>query len=239
VSQQINLYEARLRPRHELVTANRVGIAALVLLVSMTVTSWWTRVQAERQVQSASVVQAQATEAQTRLTELARVVAERKTSPALAAEIEVAKMMLRVREEVLDVLDSDPLGNTAGFSGVMTGFARQAQSDLWLTGFSLTAGGESIEIRGRLLDAAKLPPYVQKLSLEPIFQGRRFAALEMQDGGEPGSGASAAGTAVRPPVTTPQGSVAEGSLSAASLPHFTEFVLRSEKAGANKPGGPS
>lgn len=224
MSQQINLYEARLRPRHELVTANRVAILALVLLLSMAALFWWTRAQAERQAQDAAIVQAQATDAQARLTELARVVAERKVSPALAAEIDIARTMLAVRADVLDVLDSGPLGNTAGFSNVMTGFARQTQGDLWLTGFSLTAGGDNIEIRGRLLDPAKLPLYMQKLSLEPIFQGRRFAALEMED---------------VPPDVHPENATAPDSQSAAPLPRFTEFVLRSEKTDASKSGGKS
>jgi hypothetical protein len=85
----------------------------------------------------------------------------------------------RLPREVIEVLDSGMLGNTDGFSGLMTGFARQSQTDLWLTGFRVTGNGE-IEIQGRLLDPAKLPVYVQRLSSEPVFQGRHFAALEMR-----------------------------------------------------------
>lgn len=216
MSQQINLYEARLRPRHELATARNLAVATLIVLLAMAALALWIRAETERKVQVAAVLQAQVVEAQSRLTEVAKAVAQRQVTPALANEIEVARTMLGARREVLAVLDSGPLGNTAGFSDVMTGFAHLAQNDLWLTGFALSGGGEDIELRGRLLDPVKLPPYIQRLSEEPVFAGRRFAALEMRD--------------VRPVARDPETAVQpEAQPISPVLPAFTEFVLRSEK----------
>jgi len=126
-----------------------------------------------------------------------------------------------VRSEVMALLESGKLGNTTGFSSFMTGFARQVQADLWLTGFRVTTGGDEIEIRGRLIDPTRLPAYVQRLSTEPVFQGRRFATLEMQgvDPDEPNADQSAAPKA---------GDKGSASLSEGRLPRFVEFVLRSE-----------
>ncbi len=222
MSQQINLYEARLRPSHALATARNLGICALALLVLMTALALWTRTDADRKTEAAAVSRKLQDQEQEKMGALSKVMAERKVSPALAGEMEITKSMLAARQEVMDVLDSGQLGNTSGFSAFMIGFARQSQNDLWLTGFVVTLGGEEIEIRGRLLDPARLPSYVQGLSSEPVFQGRRFAALEMRDvepealkAEQPGAAkVSAAG--VQPPLR---------------LPRFVEFTLRSENAG--------
>ncbi len=228
MSQQINLYEARLRPRHELATGRNLGVCVLVLLLVVGLWSTWVRVDANRKTEVATVLQKQLSEEQEKLVALSKLVAQQQVSPALLAEIESAKATLATRNEVLVALGSGNLGNTTGFFSVLAGFARQSQPDLWLTGFQVTRGGDEIEIRGRLLDPAKLPAYVQRLSGEPAFQGRRFATLEMR-GVDPvelqadqahapaavGENVSAA------PVVPP-------------LPAFVEFVLRSENAG--RPG---
>ena len=226
-SQQINLYETRLRPRHELATARNMAFATLAVFAVMTALSLWTRMEAKHKSEISAGLQAQLTAGQTQLTELSKAVAERKVSPALANELAIAKSMLAARNEVIAVLDSGKVGNTTGFSEIMLGFARQAQSDLWLTGISVTGGGEGIEIRGRLLDPARLPVYVQRLRGEPVFAGRRFAALEMLgvDPAELKADASAGGQA----PTSEQA-------PEATLPRFVEFVLRSEKVAVSDAG---
>jgi hypothetical protein len=142
------------------------------------------------------------------------VVSERRVSPPLAAELEQARETLDTRQAVIGQLDSGQMESGAGFSEIFAGFARLAWpgSRLWLTGFSVTRGGEAIEIRGRTLDASALPAYVQGLGKEAAFQGRRFSGLEMQD--------------------------REVKADAASAPaRFTEFVLRSENAPEGRAAG--
>jgi len=223
MSQQINLYEDRLRPRHELSTGINVGLCALVLLALMAGLSIWTNAEAKRKVEAAELVKKDLSTAQEELTRLTKLMAERKVSPALISERDSIKAVLAQRQEIMAVLDSGSLGNTSGFSAVMTGFARQTTADLWLTGFSVTMGGEAIEIHGRMLDPARLPGYVQSLSGEAVFQGRRFAALEMQNV-EPTEPKENPAPAVK---------VADGGaqqVAQAKLPRFLEFVLHSEDA---------
>jgi len=231
MSQQINLYEDRLRPRHELATARNLAVCASVVLVLVTALAWWTNSDAKRKTEAAASVQKQLAEEQKNLADLAKVMAERKVSPALVSERDSLKAVLAQRQEVMTVLDSGQLGNTAGFSALMTGFARQTLTDLWLTGFTVTMGGEGIEIHGRLFDPAKLPAYVQGLSAEPVFQGRRFAALEMRDV-EPDD---------QPVVVAPAGKVGADTGAAQvlplKLPRFVEFVLRSENMPATDSAG--
>lgn len=227
MSQQINLYEERLRPRRELATGRNLGLGVLAVLVVMSALVFWTRLEAEQKTEAASASRKQMTDEQEKLTTLTHTLGQRKVSTTLAAELDSLKVILENRTEVMAVLDSGKLGKTTGFSVFMTGFARQAQSDLWLTGFLIASGGDEIEIRGRLLDPSSLPGYVQRLSREPIFQGRRFAALEMRS--------------VDPDVqksSTLVGSAVPdaGALAAPGLPRFIEFVLRSESTGALEAG---
>ena len=141
MSQQINLYEERLRPRLELATGRNVGIAALVLLVAMAGWSLWERGEADRRSAAAEASLKEVVAAQEKMKALTQTMAERKVSPELANEVESAKSMVAAREDVIKVLDSGALGRTAGFSSFMVGFAQQARSDLWLTGFRIAAGG--------------------------------------------------------------------------------------------------
>ena len=67
MSQQINLYEERLRPRLELATGRNVGIAALVLLVAMAGWSLWEGAEADRRSAAAEASLKEVVAAQERM----------------------------------------------------------------------------------------------------------------------------------------------------------------------------
>ena len=182
MSQEINLYEARLRPSREWLGARLLGQAALAVLALVVGTAIWAHARSS------------------------------------------AREAVAARTAAFDVLNSGRSLNTAGFSAIFKGFAQQAPENprLWLTSFSVRHGGEAIEIRGRALDAAALPAYVQGLRRQPAFEGRRFAGLEMSDRSfkeveVPGQAA----------VTKPQ---SPAGVSGNAEPGVVEFVLRSEAA---------
>ncbi len=230
MTQQINLYEPRLRPSRELATARNLGICAATLFVLTVSFSLYVRDEAQRKSATQMAIEAEVRAEQERVLVLSKANAERRVSPDLASELANAHALVATRQEVMKVLDSGKLGNATGFSETMFGFARQAQTDVWLTGFSVSAGGEDIEIRGRMLDPGKLPAYVQRLSGEPVFHGRRFAALDMRsvEPELPKPDQAASGGAVVP---------AAAAQPVAALPHFVEFVLRSANAAATVASG--
>ena len=226
MSQQINLYEERLRPRVDLATGKNLGIAAVIALALVSAVAWWSKSDADRKTAVAEVTQKELQAAQDRLKEVSLAVSQRKVSPALAAELEGARAKLSARQEVIDVLSSGRLGNANGFSAFMTGFAQQASADLWLTGFRIAEGGDEIEIRGRVLDPSLLPGYVQRLNSVPVLQGRRFATLDMQSVVPEALAVSAelAGATKTAGTATP-------AAASAQLPPFVEFALRSARMG--------
>ncbi len=167
MTQQINLYDPRLRPRHELATARNLGWSALALLLLIGALSIYAQQAADGKSAELAALKASVRSEQERMGALSKLVAGRKVSPALLAEQAQVRALLTGRQEVMAVLDSGQLGNTSGFSEYMFGFARQARSDLWLTGFTVSGGGDEIEIRGGVLDPAQLAGYVQHLRAEP------------------------------------------------------------------------
>lgn len=230
MTQQINLYDDRLRPRRDVATSRNLGISTAILFVLLSAFAAYARISADQQTAALTAVQAEVRAEQERVAALAKTVAERQVTPALASDVVKSRSLLQARQEVMDVLVSGRVGNAEGFSGVMFGFARQAQADVWLTGFFITGGGEEIEIRGRLLDPVKLPLYVQRLSAEQVFHGRRFATLDMRS--------------VEPETLKVDGAAVTPVAALAPPPRYVEFVLRSahalsvvKDAGATTGGG--
>ena len=223
MSQQINLYEERLRPRRELARGRHLALAFALVLAASVLSGLVVRQRADRVAADYAQSQAEVKQAQEKLAALGKQLAERRIDPALQAELERSRAALGMRKEVIALLDAGRLGQSEGFSGLLFGFARLSTADLWLTGFSISQGGQEIEIRGRLLDAGRLPNYVQRLSAEPVFQGRRFAALTMQSV-EPDA-------AKADPAAAPRMPESAGRTSAPGMPRYVEFVLRSEHGG--------
>lgn len=225
MSQQINLYEERLRPRREFESGRNIALSFVALLVLVVALAVWARGGADRASAALAAVQGEVKSAQGQMNLLSKKVSEHKVSPALQAELESARSLFAARSEVVEYLDSGQLGSNSGFAGLMVGFSRVAQNDLWLTGFAVRRGGQEIEIRGSLLDASKLPGYVQRLGAEPVFQGRRFAALEMRR--------------VDPAETKSEAGRSEDGAGAAAGGARVEFVLRSEPVAEAIPAGGS
>ena len=223
MSQQINLYEARLRPSRDLLTGRRLGVALGLLLVVIVAVGALARVAAERSEAELRGVQAELTASQEKLAALAKTLSASKVSARLQAQIDQAKVPLAARQAAMALIDSGQLGNREGFSAILSGFSRQTSNDLWLTGFSVSLGGQEIEIRGRALDAAGLPSYIQRLAAESAFKGRRFAALDMHR--------------VDPAQDQPGEDAAPTPAASPALPRHVEFVLRSAGLAEAAAGG--
>ena len=205
MSQQINLFNPAFRKPRDWLTATPLAAAAAVLLVLILAGAYWARVRGDAREREAVQQEAQLKAAQTALTALAKRAAERKPDAVLAADLANAQAQLSIRQEIVTYLENGSIGSTTGFAEYLRGFARQVPKGLWLTGFTIGAGGSDMEIRGRMLNAAMLPEYIRRLNGEKAFQGRSFAALTIKRPEEPKKAA--------------------GKGPAAAAPDFVEFVL--------------
>lgn len=179
MSAQINLYHPRFLKQHDPLTLRNTALAAAAVYVVLGAASGWAWQNAAERRAAASAAEEELKSVRAKVEAAGKELAARKPNPQLAAELERSEALLQRRSEIARLLESGVIGNTAGFSDFMRGFARQAQDGLWLTGFRIGSGGEDMEIRGNMLNAAALPDYIRRLGGEKAFQGRNFAALTL------------------------------------------------------------
>lgn len=207
MAQQLNLLSpAFVRPRDWLtlrtVIGAVIGVAALLLLLGGWL-AWQVDPahQGEAAGQDAGLQQAlaQVTDLKARLAERRR---NMETEMRRVREVEQA--IVRVQQ----ALNQGEEGDAAPYSAYFEALANQAHASLWITGFSVSANGRQLELRGQALDAAMLPDYLGRLNAEPLFKGRRFDHLIL--GSAPAEGADS------------------------TAPAYSEFVLRT--GGVVEPG---
>lgn len=230
MSKQINLINPALRKKRDMVTATPLAIAIVILVVVVSLLAVLAKSQADKRQYEADQSEANLKTAQDQLMVLSKTLAESKPDAKLAEELANSQAMLKMREEIMAMLESGALSNSTGFADYLRGLARQVPGGLWLTGFTIGSGGGEMEIHGRVLNPDELPYYIRRLNVEKTFQGHTFSSLEMQ----------------RPPPQEPAAVVAskpedkaEGKAKSAPapLPSFVEFTLISSGPGSGYGSG--
>lgn len=100
-------------------------------------------------------------------------------SKLLQEELARAEMRLKQREDMLALLQTGGLGNTAGFARYLSALARQSVGGVWLTGFSITGDEAELNLSGRVLQADLVPAYIRALNREEVMRGRRITELRL------------------------------------------------------------
>lgn len=194
MSKQINLINPALRKKSDLVTATPLAIAIVILVAVVSLLAVLARSQADSRQYEADQTANNLKAAQDQLMVLSRTVADRKPDAKLVEELANTQGMLKLRMEIMAMLESGALSNNSGFADFLRGLARQVPSGLWLTGFTIGSGGGEMEIHGRMLNPDELPNYIRRLNVERTFKGHIFSSLEMQRPPPPPEQASAAAT---------------------------------------------
>lgn len=179
MSAQINLYHPRFLKRRELLTLANVVLAAFLLYAVLAWSGWWAWQEANARREAATLAETQLKAAKDQVEAATKAAKLRQPSPQLISEVNGAEGLLRRRSEIARLLESGAIGDSKGFSEYLRGFARQAPEGLWLTEFTIGAGGSDLEIRGRVVNPAALPDYIRRLGTENVFKGRNFASLTM------------------------------------------------------------
>lgn len=214
MSQQINLLLPELRPRFDWLALPVVAGAALVGLLLLVVMATMTAMTADGLKAREVAVRNQLASLQQQVQSLGSSLGARKADTALDKQIAAARLAVGQRQEVLNVIAQGDVAGSSAYSGLLEGFSRQIVDGVWLVGFGFAQ--KDVEIRGRLIDPALLPTYINRLNAEPAFAGRRFATLDMK-GVEP--------TEVKADAAP---SAKAATAKATSTARYTEFVLRTE-----------
>jgi hypothetical protein len=225
MSAQINLYHPRFLKQYEALTLRNVALAAAALYSLLAVAGGWAWQDATARKEAAAVTETQLKAARDQVETATKAAAIRKPGAQLIAEADSAEALLRRRSEIARLLESGAIGSAGGFAEYLRGFARQTQDGLWLTGFTIGAGGNDMEIRGSMLNPAALPDYIRRLGTEKAFQGRSFASLTMNRADPPPT-IRPVGAGVAVPPAPSARDTAPGSAGGITLaPRPVDFIL--------------
>ena len=179
MSQQINLFNPVFLQRRKIFSVRTMAQALVLLLAGLGAMGLYSgmRLQQLRQEADAGALQLDARQA--RLATVKTDFAPRQKSAALEAELAEAERQLASLRQVSSILARGELGNTRGYAEYFRAFARQHQDGLWLTGVSIAGAGTTIGVRGRALDARRVPAYLGRLTREPLLQGKDFGSLNI------------------------------------------------------------
>jgi hypothetical protein len=177
MTHNINLYDASLKPRRDLLAPATALAMVGASVVCMALAIGWARTAATRlgpiAAQGATLLQAR----QAALQAAAESSAARKPDAAVQNAVAEAERTLQQRRAALQMLAASPIDNEGGFASRLEALARQSVDGLWLTGMVLRQ--DDVVLKGRALQPELIPVYVQRLDREPSLQGRAFKALEV------------------------------------------------------------
>jgi len=184
MSQQINLFDPALRKRRIALKAAQVAVFCAVTVVGV-LGLWFYEQQVIAGLKAELASAQNLLKAQrAHIERIATARTARAKDTTQESEIKRLEAELGSARRQMDTLKGGAAGDTQGFAEYLRAFSRQSVDGLWLTGVDILAGGE-ITIRGRALNAALVPDYIQRLDREQVMRGRSFAALEMRRPGPP------------------------------------------------------
>lgn len=180
MSQQINLINPALIKQKDFLSLVNMGMVYGVFVALMV--GWWMYSQQQlKQLthQKEDLVMA-VQQTQERLTQQVVASAPRAPSQVLQQQLALLETKQQVQAQLLTAIEQGRPQQDRGLANYMRGFARQTVDGLWLTGFSIDETNKTMTVRGRSLEAEVLPNYMQRLGKEPVFSGKLFGGLHVQ-----------------------------------------------------------
>lgn len=176
--QQVNLYLPEFRPRRDPVNATHMALAVLLVLLVMLI---WSSVSAKLTVEQESALQTEREQLQALQREVQQLSAQLPARRGASAEQRVAELRSEVqrREQILQLISRQNLGNAEGFSAQLQTLARASMDELALSRFDLKSGGNYVELAGRVRRPELVPQYLQRLRENESFARVRFGVLEV------------------------------------------------------------
>ena len=177
--QQINLFNPAFQPQKQVLSSATIALALGAVIAGIAILAVVGRMETAELRRQASSGAAQLEQRQARLASANREFAPRQKDATLDAQIAEAGTQLASMRHISGALSRGELGDTSGFAGYFRALARQSAQGLWLTGVTIGAGGTQIGIKGRTVDPAMVPGYLNRLTHEPLMQGKSFASLQI------------------------------------------------------------
>ncbi len=227
MAQQINLFNPIFLKQKKYFSAvtmlQALGLVVAGVLAFYAYAVYESRTQARVAADSGRQAAAQAEQ----VAALAREYSPQGRSQALQDELARVNARRQRGEEMLGLMQTGGLGNTAGFARYLAALARQPVAGVWLTGFSVSGDEIELNLSGRVLQPDLVPLYIRALNREEVMRGRRVTELRLTAREERDTGTAA-------PGANPTGA----KLSAApTIFRYVEFSLLALRSGETAPKG--
>ncbi|MDD2884532.1 MAG: hypothetical protein PHT48_05750 [Dechloromonas sp.] len=180
MTQHINLYAPHLRPQRDLLTLGNVVRALLLTLLLVIGLAIYGMSRSADEKRNFKAVDLRLQQMQAQVTIFATQQGARQQDPELQAQLAAAQDRLNKRRAVLSRLNQGGFGGQHGFAGIFRGLAEISLPGVWLTAIDIRGDSQAMALRGRLLNEALLPGYVEQLAAHANFAGRRFSALDIR-----------------------------------------------------------
>lgn len=177
--QQINLFNPAFQPQKQILSSATIALAVGAVIAGVAILAAIGKMETAELQQQAASGAARLEQRQARLAAANREFVPRQKDATLDAQIADASTQLAAMRHISGALSRGELGDTSGFAGYFKALARQSAQGLWLTGVTVGAGGTQIGIKGRTVDPAMVPGYLNRLTHEPLMQGKSFASLQI------------------------------------------------------------
>jgi hypothetical protein len=177
--QDINLYQAHLRPRRVVLPAATMAPVGVLVLLALAGLSAWGHAQLTPVRERARLAEAEVETSRQRLEETRAQFPPRQPDQRLVVEFDRRSHILEQTRDIVTRLRSGAYGSPAGLSSYLEGLARQHVEGTWLTGVKIGGGGQAVGLIGKTLLPELVPAYLERLAQEPSFSGKAFSALEL------------------------------------------------------------
>jgi len=180
MSQQINLFNPVFEKQRKYFSL-RAMLEALVMISAGALLFYGYAVYQVDQLGKQSEENAKRYNAeQVRMARYAAEFSPQQANQTLQDEMQGLEKRVADQGELIEIIKSGAVGNTAGYSEYMRAFSRQVMQGLWLTSFKVTGDAAQISLNGAVVNPGLLAAYIQRLSKESVMRGKTFTTLQMQ-----------------------------------------------------------
>jgi Tfp pilus assembly protein PilN len=180
INQQVNLFQPIFRKERKLLSFKVLVQGCAAVAVGLAMLFGWSLQQTQQMETELAQLKRQQSQFSTKLTEVSARLASMKTDTAPQLALASLEKELVARQKVVSALQRVKDSYSKGVSAYLESFSRQAPKGVWLTGFTVQAGGEGLVIRGSSLSPALVPTFLQQLSSENALRGTEFGLLQIQ-----------------------------------------------------------
>lgn len=179
--QQVNLYQLEKKqkqPNVVLLDRNiQILLAALGLLLILSIYLFIDLNNTESDLNQAKT---ELSDSESQLQSIKEQYPKQEVDPLLTAEISRLETILKGLSQAHSLLSDTESDKSRGFSSYLTALANQSLSSIWLTALAINTEENDFSIVGSTYTPNSIPEYLKKLHQEPIFKGKHFAKLAIE-----------------------------------------------------------